>query len=110
MILPIHSLRSKRQAPASVDWRKKGRVVTNIKDQGVCGSCWAFAAVAALESARAINGEDLDDFSEQQLLDCGGEVSSGLYFKDFSASVSSAPTVATAVGWRLAFSSLSPMA
>ena len=73
-VLQIPFTRSKRQTPASVDWRKKGHVITGIKDQGVCGSCWAFAAIAALESARAIAGGDPDDFSEQQLLDCGGEV------------------------------------
>ncbi|KAF9609045.1 hypothetical protein IFM89_012485 [Coptis chinensis] len=34
--------------PYSMDWRKKG-VVTPIKDQGQCGSCWAFSIVASME-------------------------------------------------------------
>ncbi|KAF9604066.1 hypothetical protein IFM89_001952 [Coptis chinensis] len=34
--------------PSSMDWRKKG-VVTPIKDQGQCGSCWAFSIVASME-------------------------------------------------------------
>jgi cathepsin L len=55
--------------PASVDWRDKG-VVTAVKNQGPCGSCWAFSASATLESHIAINTGKLFNFSEQQMVDC----------------------------------------
>ena len=55
--------------PASVDWRQEG-VVNPIKDQGQCGSCWAFSAVTALESIGKIKKSTLYSLSEQQLVDC----------------------------------------
>jgi len=54
---------------ASVDWRTQG-VVNAVKNQGSCGSCWAFSAVAAFESAAKLAGYALFSFSEQQLVDC----------------------------------------
>ncbi|KAF4725977.1 hypothetical protein FOZ63_008683, partial [Perkinsus olseni] len=55
--------------PASVDWRDKN-VLNPIKNQGNCGSCWAFSATGALEAQYAIATGKLLSFSEQQLVDC----------------------------------------
>ncbi|KAF4727119.1 hypothetical protein FOZ63_029565, partial [Perkinsus olseni] len=52
-----------------LDWRPKG-VLNPIKDQGKCGSCWAFSAHGALEAQYAIATGKLLSFSEQQLVDC----------------------------------------
>ena len=51
------------------NWYAEGKV-TEIKDQGKCGANWAFATVAAVESANAISGHYLQNYSEQQVIDC----------------------------------------
>eukprot|EP01111_Echinosteliopsis_oligospora_P019856 TRINITY_DN982_c0_g1_i1.p1 TRINITY_DN982_c0_g1~~TRINITY_DN982_c0_g1_i1.p1 ORF type:complete len:376 (-),score=126.48 TRINITY_DN982_c0_g1_i1:53-1180(-) len=55
--------------PAAVDWRTQG-VVTPVKDQGQCGSCWSFATAETVESHYAIAMGPLSILSEQQILDC----------------------------------------
>jgi hypothetical protein len=58
------------EAANDVNWVAQGKVAP-VKNQGMCGSCWAFAAIGALESRVAIaNNGDVQEWSEQQLVDC----------------------------------------
>ena len=53
---------------ADIDWTAKG-MVSPVKNQGSCGSCWAFSAVGIMESWSLMKGKSVN-LSEQQLVDC----------------------------------------
>ena len=61
--------RHHRRYPESRDWRDLG-VVSPVKNQGRCGSCWTFSATGALEAAYALEFGSILSLSEQQILDC----------------------------------------
>jgi cathepsin F len=68
-MLNVKTVTPTGSAPSSFDWRDRG-AVTAVKDQGYCGSCWAFSTVEAIESAWEIAGNPLTVFSEQQIVAC----------------------------------------
>ena len=55
--------------PTEVNWVTAGAVGA-VRDQGQCGSCWAFSAVASMEGHHQINSGELLDLAEQQCVDC----------------------------------------
>lgn len=61
--------------PTNVNWKKAGKI-TAVKNQGQCGSCWAFSAAEAVESQWAMNGNAIWEFSPQQIASCTQEMAS----------------------------------
>eukprot|EP00483_Globobulimina_turgida_P004787 UN04796 len=60
-----------RAPPAAIDWRTS-KIVSEVKDQGSCGSCWSFSTTGCLESHIAFKTGQMTLFSEQKLVDCAG--------------------------------------
>lgn len=89
-VIPARARRKKRAViPDSKMWIDDGQV-TQVPDQGNCGSCWAFAAVAVLEAVYKQETGILRKFSEQELLDCTYEDKKswsfwrdGIYYEDY---------------------------
>jgi len=69
-------LMGQTELASSVDWDASG-YVTPVKNQGQCGSCWAFSTTGSIESAYAIKHRQLPSLSEQELVDCAPRPNSG---------------------------------
>ena len=61
---------SVKAVPADFDWRDTTGVVSAVKDQGQCGSCWAFSTTEAIESQWVLAGNAPAEFSTQQIISC----------------------------------------
>jgi C1A family cysteine protease len=69
LVSKVDGVRGIMATPTSWDWRTEGKV-TPIRNQGACGSCYAFAALANFESKLLIDGEGSFDFSENNAKEC----------------------------------------
>jgi len=67
---PTQSAPPSENAPTSVDWRTVPGVLTPVKDQGQCGSCWAFATTESIESDYAMRNNQTLVLSPQNVVSC----------------------------------------
>jgi len=67
--LGVHVPSNKVSLPSSIDWRTKN-VVTPVKNQGQCGSCWAFSTVEEIETDWIMAGNSMVELSPQQIVSC----------------------------------------
>ena len=96
---PADSSRILASLPSSVDWRARGKV-TPVKDQGYCGSCWAFSTVGSFESLNLIVNSTATNstanYSEEQQVNCnlwdggcnGGDPASAMAWAYFNGTTS----------------------
>jgi len=61
---------SPQDLPPTYDWRNNGTVITPVKNQEQCGSCWAFSATESVESAWVLAGNTQSILAPQQIVDC----------------------------------------
>ena len=96
--------------PETVDWRNL-KSVSTIKDQGKCGSCWAFSTTGSIEANTEIQHKEFIPLSEQQLVDCswwdsgcnGGNIDSGFTYAQKNGLEGEADYPYKAVGAKCAF-------
>jgi len=78
----------RKAAPAKLDWT--GRATTSIKNQGNCGSCWAYSVTEGVESGLFMKTGKIVELSPQQIISCdkgdggcnGGDVDTGMEYVD----------------------------